>query len=1334
MNSRKARVDQTAKSSGNDDLLLRPRDEALHEMTAAELRKLVDELREEQVELRRQNDELRRAQAQLSESRDWYPDNQEFADIGRATVDDDGSILDADSRLVKLLGRKQESLVGIPFLTLVVDTDHEAYHLSRQSAQQPGQVTECELRLLREGETPFWAAIRGTAVEAGSLGVIQLRLAIADITERKQTEEELRLLQFSIDQASASVFRVTPEGQLTYVNEAACRSLGCTREELIGSSLEKIDPLFREDKRAEHWQRLKARGTATFETLHRTKDGHIFPVEVTDHYLCYGDVEYEFAYATDISDRKKTEEGLRQNEELLNEMGSIARIGGWEHNLLIGEARWTRGTYEIVEIESGPIPGPNEHLDYYLPPDRAILDEAYQRAVTTGEPFDLELQVSTAKGRQIWVRAVGHPIFSDGRCVKLRGILQDITEQKQSRRLLQEKELRLSTLMDNLPGMAYRCRNLPDWPMEFLSSGCLALTGYAAQELAEDKRLSYEQLIHDDDKQAIWDAVQLAVDRNEPFELEYRIRTKDGQEKWVWERGQHTGVTTDGVGVLEGLITDITDRKRAEVALRESENRFRELFNNMSNGVAVYDVVGDGEDFVFKDVNPAGVRIGKLPQEEHIGRSVQEVYPGVRELGLFDVFCEVWRTGEPRRHRVTQYQDNRLSLWLDNYVCKLPTGEIVAVYEDVSERKRTEAALRESEEKFRAVFERAPDFMVLTDFETRRIVDFNNRAHETLGYTREEFAKLSIADFEARDTPEEIAARVQKIFTTGQATFETKHRTKDGRVLDVLVNARRISIGGRPSLLAIVADISERKQAEANLARAKEAAEAANRAKSEFLAHMSHEIRTPLTAITGFAELLLGEDCPVDERREYLATIQRNASNLLEIINGILDLSKIEAEKVQLEKMDCSPRQIVDEVQTLMRGRADDKQLLLRVECIEPLPSTVHTDPGKLRQILVNLLDNAIKYTDSGGVTITVRNTPPRDHRSQLQFELVDTGVGIGAAEIRDIFEPFTQVNHSSTAPSHGAGLGLCISRRLAEMLGGRLEVQSEPGKGSTFTLTIDIGPTDRMWSRTMPVLADRLTTAWTAETFDGHVLLADDVPDMSRLMKCTLEKIGLRLDLAENGLVACEKALASQAAGKPYDLILMDIRMPIMDGYEATQRLRAEGWQGPIVALTAHSMRGEREKCLEVGCDDYLSKPVDQPTLFVTLGTYLERKQRQPAGEAAHGPSMPSAELFDGLLDDDTVAELVTEYARTLLAKAEAIEAALREQDLESLAGLAHELKGTAGMYGFTSVSEQALLLKQLAAEAENVHQLQATVVELTELCRATARTGMKKTTNQQQ
>ncbi len=319
----------------------------------------------------------------------------------------------------------------------------------------------------------------------------------------------------------------------------------------------------------------------------------------------------------------------------------------------------------------------------------------------------------------------------------------------------------------------------------------------------------------------------------------------------------------------------------------------------------------------------------------------------------------------------------------------------------------------------------------------------------------------------------------------------------------------------------------------------------------------------------------------------------------------------------------------------------------------------------------------------------------------------------------------------SSTRHFGGTGLGLSISQRLAEMLGGQIEVKSEPGKGSAFTLTIDAGPAETTGAGETTREREHQADQGRKPLLGGRILLAEDLPEMARLVQRTLDKTNLKLDVVDNGLLAYERAMASKAAGRPYDLILMDIRMPVMDGYEATRRLRKDGWEEPIIALTAHSMRGDREKSLEAGCDDYLSKPVSRTKFFEILERYLIQADSAVEETSQDGRSCQEAakgRLFDGLLDAADTNQLVDEYAATLGIKANAIEKALTTGDLDALAGLAHELKGVAGMYGFSQVSQSALALKQLIAETDDLKAIETRVNELAALCREGANVIGKK------
>jgi signal transduction histidine kinase/CheY-like chemotaxis protein len=398
-------------------------------------------------------------------------------------------------------------------------------------------------------------------------------------------------------------------------------------------------------------------------------------------------------------------------------------------------------------------------------------------------------------------------------------------------------------------------------------------------------------------------------------------------------------------------------------------------------------------------------------------------------------------------------------------------------------------------------------------------------------------------------------------------------------------------------------------------------AEGADRAKSEFLANMSHEIRTPMTAILGFAEVLAGGETSSSaaiSRSETLATIRRNGEHLLEIIGDILDLSKIEAGRMTVEAVACSPAELAREMVNLMLVRAGDKGLSLTLELADSLPATIQTDPTRLRQILLNILGNAIKFTDSGGINLRVGMcaAAPLDGPSaggQLEFVVSDTGIGMTEEQIARLFQPFTQADSSTARRFGGTGLGLAISKRLAGMLGGDVTVASRPHVGSTFRVTIDARPPDAaVLAGNGPAASSATPVAGTRADdlrLDCRVLLAEDGPDNQRLICFVLSKAGADVTIVDNGEAAVRAVLGARDAGKPFDIVLIDIQMPLVDGYEATARLRAAGYTLPIVALTAHASNSDRDCCLAAGCDDYATKPIDRRALLRIVACHTAAK-----------------------------------------------------------------------------------------------------------------------------
>jgi PAS domain S-box-containing protein len=650
--------------------------------------------------------------------------------------------------------------------------------------------------------------------------------------------------------------------------------------------------------------------------------------------------------------------------------------------------------------------------------------------------------------------------------------------------------------------------------------------------------------------------------------------------------------------------------------------------------------------------------------------------------------------------------------------------------EKLREARRIESTLRKREERLAAALQLAQVGTWHLDIRTKTVI-WSDEAGRLLGLNSKQ-PTPGLDALLASVHPGDRTAITDLLLHP-----ETKRFTRELRMTRTDGATQYLQIHGdivRDSNLTVVEmagtieEITESKRVERELASAMKAAEAASRSKSEFLANMSHEIRTPMTAILGFAEMLQNKTPKECEEIGCVQIIRRNALHLLELINEILDLSKIEASKMNVECIACNVPELLADVIALMRPRASEKGLAFGVTFVGPIPVLIQTDPMRLRQILVNLLGNAIKFTKIGKIQMRVSDTRAGGDRIALCVEVIDSGIGMTSDQLERLFQPFTQGDASITRKFGGTGLGLTISQRLARLLNGDVTVASSIGIGSTFMLKIDGGP-----SAGVEMLKDLTEETLPVQTRDslhhtinlsGRILLVEDGRDNQRLLRTLLTDAGAVVAIAENGQIGVELATT-----QPFDLILMDMQMPLMDGYAATSELRRLGIKTPIIALTAFAMAEDRGRCMAIGCTAYLSKPVDEDTLLENVNQHLqgahslEHVNGKTNGCAAPVPPAgavtDSGPIKSSFATNPRLMKIIPEFVDGLPAEVNKMIDLLQRQDLPALKRVVHQLLGACGGYGFEPVSKPASKAEESIKASKAVEFITVEINSLIEVIR---------------
>jgi PAS domain S-box-containing protein len=1048
---------------------------------------------------------------------------------------------------------------------------------------------------------------------------------VQDQTELKQTEVQLR----EGEARYRGLFESLPVGVVVQrcaekfeaANDAACRILRLTREELFSR---RADDLF--------WCSIHDDGSPFPSGEYPVAKSFRTGLPYTDVLmgLQHGSEDVWLSinsqplfregegrpYAVlasfiDVTQRKRAELALRASERRFQDIVAASADWVWEVD--------AQGRYTYVSDSVRAVLGyePQELLGGtpfdLMPPEEAERVAAEFAEIVAGQATFRDLpHVSRHRdGSLRHIATNGTPFFdAAGKLLGYRGLDRDVTQQVLADQILQESEAKYRVLAENASDCIFWLGT--DLRYRYVSPACEHVFGVPGEDILARPELM-DQAIHPDDR-AAWQAHIGGVPVADGKEVEFRVVRPGGEVGWI---AHHCKPIFDEQGVYlgrRGSNRDITARKRAELALADSLRFARQLIDTVPSPLYYKDAEGR-----YLGCNAALERFLGVREADLLGKTASDLSPKeaarfeAADRALFDhpgeqVFeAELAETdGKPRHlvlHKATfTKSDGTL-------------GGLVGLLVDVTAMRATEAQLR----KLSQAVEQSPESIFITDL--NGTIEYVNAAFERItGYHRDEAVGSNPRILSSGLTPRETYAALWSALAQGGTwRGEFINRRKEGRVYveAALISPIHDADGRMTHYLAVKEDITDKKRLEAELERhqhhleelveertrelheAKAAADAANRTKSAFLANMSHEIRTPMNAIIGFAHLLR-QDEAAPRQIERLGKLELAAQHLLSLLNDILDLSKIEAGQLTLEDVDFSLPDVFDQIATLAGDEARRKGLRFDTS-IEGVPHWLRGDPTRLRQSLLNYASNAVKFTEHGYIALRAGLTQSDGEWVTARFEVEDSGVGICPDAQSRLFVAFEQADASMTRQFGGTGLGLAITRRLAEQMGGEVGVHSERGRGSRFWFTARL-------RRGQPKAADPGSAAapagWSA--LEGaRVLLVEDNEINREVFLELLRATGLAIDTAEDGAEAVEKV---KSGG--YDLILMDVQMPVMDGLEATRAIRALPLpQCPIIALTANAFGEDREACLAAGMDDHIAKPVDPGRLNAVLILHLARR-----------------------------------------------------------------------------------------------------------------------------
>lgn len=1152
-----------------------------------------------------------------------YRDIIEFAVDGFIIGDANGYVVDTNQRLLQIIKKSREEVVGkhiseffsakileekpLNFQTLIKG---ETIVSEREIVKPNGEVVCIEMHSKKMPDDTYQAIVR-------------------DITERKKVQTEIETSEAKhkaiFSHANDAILIMDSDGFVD-CNPKAEKLYGCSKDEIVGKRPEFFSPDFQLDgQRSKDMVSLytaKAlKGESLyFEWIHMRADGTQILTEISLSPLQLQNKAYVQAIVRDITERRKVELALEQERLLMHSMmeNVVDQIYFKDLNSLF--IRTSRNVISRFNLESdNQIVGKSD-FDFFALEHAQMAFDIEQKIIETGKPIAglIEKEV-WPDGHVTWASTTRAPLCDrKGNVIGTFGISRDVTHRRRLEELHSKTERRFRHVVEATNDGIW------DWNIKtgdiFFSDRYYTMLGYEPGEFESTFEV-WEHLLHPDDAGFANRIInKYAKEHASEFNVEFRLKAKDGSWRWIQLRSKAVEFDSNSHPMrMVGSHMDITERKAMEEKLRESNSFLQSVLDTIPVRV------------VWKDKHSRFLGCNRSLAHDAGFKDPSDM------IGLTD-YDMSWHTEAPlyqaddrmvmeSRQPKINYEEPQTTLkgdiiWLRTSKIPLLDGNgnvlgVLGTYEDITETKKTNELIELEKAYFEQLFESSPEGIVLLDVNDC-VVRCNEEFTRLFGFSQTELVGRPVNSFIVpSDLKDEGQNLTQKVADGNIMMYETQRQRKDGSIVHVSILAKPIYFReGKIAVYGIYRDISDRKMVEEELVHktheieaqneeyrlvneelydAKLKAEESDRLKSAFLANMSHEIRTPMNGILGFSQLLTNPSIDEVDVKEYVDVVQSCGKQLLVIINDLIDIAKIEANQISISESNTNINQLLHEQFLLFRSRAEAKGL--EISYSKGLPderAMILTDSGRVRQIINNLLNNAIKFTHSGSIKFgyTLKD-------SMLHFIIEDTGVGIIPEHFDSIFERFSQVEMRITEQTGGTGLGLAISKAFITKMGGAIWVESVRSKGSTFHFTLPYKQSiaseqpKPMESKKIPSVSKQV-----------KLLVAEDDDMNFFYIQEMLSPHNFSIIRASNGIEAVELARTIP----DFDMVFMDIKMPQMDGYAATAEIKKIRVDLPIIAQTAYAFASDRNKALEAGCDDYISKPIDRIQMLTLISKYLKK------------------------------------------------------------------------------------------------------------------------------